>query len=114
MTDRVLDKQVAEKVFDRHIVSNTSMCRCVREHIIEARPYSTDPAAMLQVVEKMRELGREVNIRANTQNNTHNWNVWFPKPDEYRMEPVSDVSLGRAVCLAALSALTSEAPPQDG
>ena len=99
MSDRTLDRQVAERLFDRHLVGNTSACMCRKEHIIEARQYSTDLSAMMQVIERMQRLGWEVSL----------WDRaiggWYAKMykggDEYKR---TGKTMPQAVCLAALAA----------
>ena len=114
--DRALDRQVAERIFDRHIVSNTSICHCPKEHILEARLYSTDPAAMLSVIEKMRELGYVFSCNVHTDGSGM---AEFFRPHlcdqdgrsycEQKHFTSEDIPiLGRAVCLAACAAVEGE------
>ena len=101
--DRELDRRVAERIFDRHLVSNTSICHCPKEHILEAQPYSTDPAAMMQVIEKMREKGFRVEL-GDTQTDGWDWYAGFFKDDKV-VGNQTGTSLMKCVCLAACAAV---------
>ena len=111
MTDRDLDRQVAEKVMgwkavapeypDSLYFNEIKMC-------VKFEP-TTDPIAWMQVVEKMRELEFRCLMQHHNLSRTDIWDAEFRHatriPSIFR---ATDESLGRAICLAALKA-TKEA-----
>ena len=112
MTDSELDRQVAERVMgwkcpcngERESLPYELQCA----HL--PPPYTTNPAAMMQVIERMRkQFGFEGYNRFLLSNDGNEWYCEFPKP---KWESASAPSLCRAVCLAALRAVEPPSEPR--
>jgi len=111
MTDRELDRQVAEKIMG---INNAH--KSVLDPFL-ARPdapflsrYTTDPSAFMQVVEKMREKNIFLKFGPDPTKPLYTVQVISKHKRGFTLctETLlwkSDESLGRAICLAALEAV---------
>ncbi len=129
MTDRELDRQVAERVmgltkkriehlakkdYESCMESQVGMGAlgnekwekdCRKEKKVYFRDkqipwYTTDPAVWMQVVERMREKGWDVMI-VGIIGIPNGWRVQFSRL-RHHPDEVDDAVLGRAICLAAV------------
>src|SRR3990167_5384926 len=126
--DRALDRQVAEQVFGAILADTTTLGDIYMDFgdgcNLQCPFYTSDPAAMLQVIEQMRERGYSILMNTNageTDERQQEWHVlirrvnapfpvieFVPDGQVNHNESgvhVYDPSLLRAVCLAALAAL---------
>ena len=142
MTDSELDRQVAEKIMQLELVDLEGEVRWVRrDRLIDFSTnyedpvpkrwcvphgriyaethkipsYSTNPAAMLLLIERMRERGLIVSMGTAVE---REWSVTFSRKVPYQANTYEtageaiDDSLCRAVCLAALRAVEPPSEPR--
>lgn len=119
---RELDRRIAEGIFGKHVLvgkSNTMSCDCKKDHVIEARPYSTSISDAWLVVEKMKERLWLITLKCFDTSSPIiagplKWTVFFENiPSnplkEFREERISPIvysdNVSEAICLAALAAL---------
>lgn len=122
MTGRDLDRQVAEKIMGytppEHPKTKAIRMKACMTHSsydtflglpngggIDLPPkFSTDPAAMMQVIEAMRENGQYISISCLPRSTT--WAVQIHNdPDDEQIVTFASNQLSEAVCLAALAAV---------
>lgn len=106
MTNREIDITLTEKLFGwkfqeldgYYYYHVTPDCTCGVDY------YSTDPAAMLLVIEKMREKGWVFHYYCGTA-----WAAGFGRPQQSLRHGVSEIeTLPLAVAIAALAALETK------
>jgi len=109
MTDRELDRQVAEQVMGWN--DKDSIYQLQDKWSGQHRLWSptTDPAAWMQVVETMREKGFGVNL-GGEECDGWSWYAGFFKDNKCVASQVSN-SLGESICLAALHAVQEPSTP---
>jgi len=97
-TDRELDRQCAEEVM-RWKKSD----EWYEGYFFQPnRSFTTDPAAWMQVVERMRALGWRVSIQDGSKTT---WDVLFQRKETEQEGYSIHRSIGRALVLAALQAV---------
>jgi len=112
MTDREIDRQVAIKIMGLkplpdHKGRDIEWWR-INKYTSENQPppYTTDPSAFMQVVERMREKGHRVQL-STWRSDGSKWYATFAhnNPTKWGRLEYGIQSLGRAICLAALEAV---------